>query len=81
MRKTPATVQQQLHLVTAEEAAAGSQQQDALLASGIRHYEKLQQAADRELFGRQDPERLIVLYRELQTLRERLARYGVHVRS
>ena len=86
MKKTKA--QQQLHLVTAEEAAelqaesapAAPNGEDAFIASGIRRCQQLQQEADRELFGKQDRERLCALWSELQVLRERLAAYGIHVR-
>jgi hypothetical protein len=87
MRKKAKT-QQQLHLVTAEQASALSQtelspaaDEDAFLASGVRRYNQLRQEADRELFGKQDPERLGTLWSELNVLRERLAAYGIQMRA
>ena len=81
----------QLHLVTPEEAAAALAQtesapatqndEDAFIASGVRRYKQLQQEADRELFGKQDHERLQALWSELQVLRERLAAYGIQVHA
>ncbi len=81
MKKTT-KAQLQLHLVTAEEAAALAQtesapaaqnHEDAFIVSGVRRCQQLQQEADRELFGKQDPERLCALWSELKVLRERLA--------
>ena len=89
MKKTSHT-KLQLHLVTPEEAAALAQtgsapatqnDQDAFIVSGVRRYKPLQQEADRELFGKQDHERLQTLWSELQLLRERLAAYGIEVHA
>ena len=89
--KKPTQAQSQLHLVTPEEAAAALAQtesapatqndEDAFIVSGVRRYKQLQQAADRELFGKQDHERLQALWSELQVLRERLAAYGIQVHA
>ena len=79
----------QLHLVTPEEAAAALAQtesapatqndEDAFIASGVRRYKQLQQEADRELFGKQDHERLQALWSELQVLRDR--QHGFSIRQ
>jgi hypothetical protein len=87
MKKTNA--HRNLHLVTAEEKEMRAQQQpstssqqelDRVIASGVRRYQELQQAFDRELFGDQDMEKIGEILPELQLLRQRLASYGIHVR-
>jgi hypothetical protein len=88
MRKK-SKAQQQLHLVTAEEASAFSQtelspvapsDEDAFLGDGIRRYQELQRAFDEELFGKKDLQKLAEILPELQLVRERLAAHGVRVR-
>jgi hypothetical protein len=83
--KKIATAQQQLHLVTSEEAAAVSQslsqnEENAFIANGIRRYQQLQREFDEELFGSRDLDKITALLPEINLLRERLASYGIHVR-
>ena len=66
--------------ITQPESSPGSQQEiDTLIANGVRRYRELQTELDGELFGAQDHDKLAVLFRQVQLLRERLASHGVHV--
>ena len=71
-----------LHLVQAEEPSPNSQQEkEAFIAQGVLRYQELQAEMDRALFAKpQDIETLAAVMPKLQTLRERLASYGVRVR-
>ena len=78
----------QLHLLTAEdrrlcpeEASSPQSQQemDTLIANGVRRYQQLQEAFDRELFGAQD--KLATLLSEKQLLQQRLQEHGIRVRT
>jgi hypothetical protein len=72
-----------LHPVTREDRLTGApkeQEEDSLIADGIRRYQQVQQEFDQELFGNQDYEKMEALLSEKQLLRERLNSYGVNVR-
>jgi len=73
----------QLHLVTVEASSPASQQStDSLIVQGLQNYKELQAQMDRALFAKpQDIETLAVVMPQLKVLRERLASYGVRVRS
>ena len=63
-----------------EPEPASQQELDTLIANGVRRYQQLRQEFDHQLFGDQDPEKMCAIMPEMQLLRERLSRYGVHLR-
>ena len=63
-----------------EPEPASQQELDTLIANGVRRYQQLQQEFAHQLFGKQDPEKMCAILPEMQLLRERLSRYGVHLR-
>jgi len=82
--KKMAKAQQQLHLVTPEEAAAVSPplspgEEDTFIAKAVRRYQQLQEEFESEFLGERDLDKIGVMLPEIRALRGVLVGYGVRV--